>query len=65
MTPFAAKPTMSVDMAQPFGSPKTPSVRRVQFSVLRMDADVRAYAPDSAHQLNAQCISFRSSRKVI
>jgi hypothetical protein len=30
-----------------------------------MDADVRAYVPDSAHQLVAQRISFRSDSKVI
>jgi len=34
-------------------------------SVLRIDADVRAYVRDSANQFGAQRISFRSDSKVI
>src|SRR5262245_29981735 len=47
-------------------SPKTPSVRRVKsVFVIRIDADVRAYAPDKAHQLMPCVSAFEAFRKRI
>jgi hypothetical protein len=33
-------------------------------SVLRMDADVRAYVPDNAHQLDTSISAFEATRKL-